>query len=1069
MNKQRLSILLFLFLFYPLQAFAFVDSLGTVFIENQGQASKEISYYSRIANGSISITQQGDLLLELSSGKENDQPRFTIREHLNHSKMLKITSGKPLNTRVNYFIGRKPGDWYQNLKAYQSVLVQDKRTNIDLELQLRNHSVEKIFNIKPGGDAESLWIEVTGAKPALSTGGRLALTSHTGKTLYYSKPFAYQTINGRQVPVKVAYRLQGNSYGFALGKYDHSESLVIDPIIQSTYLGGSRNDYINDIAVDPASSDVYVAGSTNSIIPGGPLSIRQGEDAFIARLSSDLKTVLNLSYIIGSGTDRIKAISFGLISGGSDIYVAGSTNSEDLAGISESSAQKTLRGAEDAFIAVLPADLSNINNSSYFGGTKVCDSALSSTTDVSTLLFGDNGSQDVLYMAGQTSAGNIVGRGGVNLPVAQIPCGGGLRDGYIAMFNRDLSSIIKSTYVGGSGDDSVVGLVQTIGRIFVAGDTNSDDFPGVDENSAQWDRSGVRSSNDDVFISRLASDLGTLERSTYFGGSGSDKSSQLISGGASLYLGGNTDSLDLPKTSGALLETPNDMFIARIFTDLETNAFTQVSYLGGSGDDNLQDLIFEDSSEDVYVVGGTSSHDLPATEDAAQEQISGNQDAFVMRLNAFLRPLPTIAKSIQTTYLGGPDSPEEIATAVAISKIYDPFAVYVTGLTTSANFPEVEDGAQFYRDGGLSDYMEGFVSVLDATLASQQFIPGPPPTLAAIKVDPDTLDFGSIGLAISKTLHLQISRSGEGILTLSNLVFDNHEAVFDITSTSAGCDSLPLTLNESLTSCGFDITFTPDDDIDYSTNLVVTSSDPDNDELNIPVTGRGINGAKLEIDPMEYDFGKVTRDILEYQRFTLLNVGNNDLVVSSITLSEVTIPHNFRLLEYKADKPYRCNWAEDIILVSGESCVAEISFFPRDVGEFSAELIVESNDIEEPSMTVNIMGEGRERRLSDGICFIATAAFGSPMQKDVVLLRAFRDKYLLTNALGKAIVSFYYETSPPIARVIAQSEFLRWLTRGLLQPLILAIKYPERFFILIFLFFLFSFVIRHRFTSHKKV
>ena len=69
-------------------------------------------------------------------------------------------------------------------------------------------------------------------------------------------------------------------------------------------------------------------------------------------------------------------------------------------------------------------------------------------------------------------------------------------------------------------------------------------------------------------------------------------------------------------------------------------------------------------------------------------------------------------------------------------------------------------------------------------------------------------------------------------------------------------------------------------------------------------------------------------------------------------------------------------------------------------------------------------------------CFIATAAFGSKFQPAVVLLRHFRDQYLLTNRIGLAFVKFYYHNSPPIAQFIGKSETLKALVRFLLVPFI---------------------------------
>jgi hypothetical protein len=75
-------------------------------------------------------------------------------------------------------------------------------------------------------------------------------------------------------------------------------------------------------------------------------------------------------------------------------------------------------------------------------------------------------------------------------------------------------------------------------------------------------------------------------------------------------------------------------------------------------------------------------------------------------------------------------------------------------------------------------------------------------------------------------------------------------------------------------------------------------------------------------------------------------------------------------------------------------------------------------------------------------CFIATAAFGSPMHEKVRVLRNFRDRFLLPNAAGRAFVGWYYRTSPPIAGYIGEHETVRSLVRYALIPLIFSIEHP---------------------------
>jgi len=75
-------------------------------------------------------------------------------------------------------------------------------------------------------------------------------------------------------------------------------------------------------------------------------------------------------------------------------------------------------------------------------------------------------------------------------------------------------------------------------------------------------------------------------------------------------------------------------------------------------------------------------------------------------------------------------------------------------------------------------------------------------------------------------------------------------------------------------------------------------------------------------------------------------------------------------------------------------------------------------------------------------CFIATAAYGTPMHADLDTLRDFRDRFMLTNRPGQALVHFYYRYSPPMADYIAERDWLRAVVRGLLAPIIYTIKNP---------------------------
>lgn len=91
--------------------------------------------------------------------------------------------------------------------------------------------------------------------------------------------------------------------------------------------------------------------------------------------------------------------------------------------------------------------------------------------------------------------------------------------------------------------------------------------------------------------------------------------------------------------------------------------------------------------------------------------------------------------------------------------------------------------------------------------------------------------------------------------------------------------------------------------------------------------------------------------------------------------------------------------------------------------------------------------EASTPKTSTSGCFIATAAYGSPLAPEVEALRLFRDKYLITNPAGRAFVGLYYRLSPPIARCVSERPALRPVVRAALKPVLFAIEHPIAAFV----------------------
>ena len=220
-----------------------------------------------------------------------------------------------------------------------------------------------------------------------------------------------------------------------------------------------------------------------------------------------------------------------------------------------------------------------------------------------------------------------------------------------------------------------------------------------------------------------AASTSSLTFSTFLGGANFDQVYALaVDATGNIYVTGQTASTNFPGSHRRGLDGNRDVFVAKL--NPAGTHLTYLTILGGEQTDTPRGIAV-DVSGNVYVTGFTLSSDFPTTTGAYQTSFRGSESAFVAKLNAS-------GALVYSTYLGG--SGRDFATAIAIDGSGN---AYVTGYTSSTNFPIVGGAFQASYGGGFNDAFVTKLSPTGAGLVYSTFLGGiGDDTAASIAVDP---------------------------------------------------------------------------------------------------------------------------------------------------------------------------------------------------------------------------------------------------------------------------------------------------------------------------------------------
>jgi len=677
------------------------------FVENVVQYDDEVLYYAKLVNGMVFVTSDG-LVYSLSNNRDTCAATYILREMLSLNDPSEIKALKKKDVSVNYFKGNHASGWGVDIPVYSSLEIGEVFEGISLSLRMVGGECEKVFTVEPSVNPSKIEIGISSVQGlGVNKKGEL-VCRNAKKSVFFSKPEAYQIINDKRIDVSVKYRVSGHKYSFNVGSYDPKYQLIIDPMLASSYLGGSSVDECYGVEIS-SSKYIYVYGTTWSYdyptVEGSYESYHSGGDTdlFISLMDQDLTTLIRSTYLGGSGNEYIVSHA-GLQEYKGAIYLTAGSSSKDYP-TTLNAYNRQINGSGDVVVSCLSELLDNLIASTYLGSpNSEFGVAINVSNDGNVYVAGDTLDMESLFPTTDAAYDSV---------------SNGSWDIFVSKFDSNLSSLLKSTLLGGGQFDRARCIYLDEGNmVYIAGGTGSSDFPTTPGAYDITFNEDGGFPDHDIFVSCLNGELSELHASTFIGGEDEDMCLGMVMDDEAIILGGHSASIDYPTTPGVYMEEKsgyNECVVTKISKELEE--LVSSSFVGWNGPDYGNCVAIDDAGY-IFLAGWTASSDIAVPSGSLGAEKYDDIDPFVFRLDNKLQQLNAAAILGGNASFGGGTIEE--CTDV---EIIDGSKVVVCGRTHTYEYPTTT-GAYSEKSSG---YYDAFITIMDElmSLHSGKIIVGP--------------------------------------------------------------------------------------------------------------------------------------------------------------------------------------------------------------------------------------------------------------------------------------------------------------------------------------------------------